>query len=176
MRWGAELEPEEKICWEGRPTPRCYVFRNWRHSVFGVLLLLLAVWWQTVGIQISAVYDFPWLSWLPIPFVLLGLYLSLGHLFLARLEWNHVFYAITDQRILVKEGLLQRRTSSLELNEVTYFCLHPHSQELGSIVVHAGPKESFVKIRCIEYPRRVTGLLEQAMNGKACLPSSASSE
>lgn len=176
MRMGVELEPDEKVCWEGRPAPRCYVFRNWRHSVFGALFLLLAVWWQTIGIQMSAVYGFAWLSWLPVPFVLLGLYLSLGHLFWARLEWSHVFYVITNQRILVREGLLPPRTSSLALNELTYFCLHPHSQELGSIVVHAGSKESCLKIRCIEYPRRVTDLLEQSMNEKVCLSSSGPSE
>ena len=45
--------------------------------------------------QMAAVYDLPWLAWLPVPFMLIGLYLSLGHHLLARLEWKNVFYAVS---------------------------------------------------------------------------------
>ena len=162
------LKPKEVISWEGRPAPRCYTFRNWKHSIFGLLLLLISTYWQVIGLQLSVEYEMAWLSWLPTPFLLIGFYLALGHLILSRLEWNRVLYLVTDQRILVRRGLFQELTEEMPLDQVTYFCLQPHGKELGSIRIHGDDENSVLKLKCIEYPRKVTGLLEQAMGDKAC--------
>ena len=72
----------------------------------------------------SETYESTWLAWLPLPFLLLGLYLAIGHLLQARLEWSRVYYAITNRRLLVQRGLLKPCIESLGLSEITYFSLH----------------------------------------------------
>jgi hypothetical protein len=161
MDWSEHLAPGEKLLWEARPAPRCYTFRNWRHSLFGVLLLVIAVWWQAVGLQLSEAYSLPLLAWVPLPFLLLGLFLALGHLLLARWEWERVFYAVTDRRVLAQRGLWRRRLENLELAQVTYFQVRPLGEELATVRIRAD--NAVLALCCIEYPRRLTALLEEAM-------------
>lgn len=168
MDWKTFLSDDESIQWQGRPAPRCYTFRNWRHSVFGIILLLLTTWWQSIALQMAAVYELPWLAWLPVPILLAALYLSLGHLLLARLEWNRVYYAMTDRQLLVQRGLMKSRIASLPLDRVTYFRLRPLGLELGSLRVYGEEGDPVLPLSCIEYPRQLTDLLEAAMGEKAC--------
>lgn len=168
MRQDLVLADGEEIRWEGRPAPRCYTFRHWRHSIFGLLFLSICSYWQILGLELSKEYDAIWLAWLPAPFVLLGFCLAIGRLLQARLEWNHVYYAITDRRLLVKCGLLKRRIDSLQLSEITYFSLLHQGEQLGTLRVHVG-KEKSLTLHCLEYPRQATDLLEQAMGDKACV-------
>ncbi|NIQ08768.1 MAG: hypothetical protein GWO23_03415, partial [Gammaproteobacteria bacterium] len=74
----------------------------------------------------AAEYEIAWLSWLPIPFVLAGVYFSVGHLLQARLEWNNVSYAITNKRLLASRGVSKTHVESIPLSDVTYFKLRLH--------------------------------------------------
>jgi hypothetical protein len=169
MRWQAELAETEEILWEGRPAPRCYTFRHWRHSIVGFIFLVICSYWQVLGLEMAETYELPWLVWLPLPFVLIGLYFSVGHLLQARLEWNGVFYAVSDRRLLVQRGLRQRQSQSLDLSEITYFSLHRQGDELGTLYVHKGLEKKLI-LHCIEHPQLVTNLLEEAMGDKAHPP------
>lgn len=168
MDWFDQLESGEEVRWEGRPAPRCYTFRNWQHSLFGMLLLVLAVWWQAVGYQLGHVYDSALLIWLPLPFLLVGLYLSLGHVLLARYEWERVFYAVTDHRVLVRRGIFRQRVESLPLSEVTYFQVKPLGKDLATISVIAEGRGNVV-LCCLEHPQRPIELLESAMEVSGAL-------
>ena len=162
MRQNLILEAGEELRWEGRPAPRCYTFRHWRHSIFGSLILLICGYWQVLGFEMSAEYELIWLVWLPTPFLLFALYLAIGHLIQARLEWNRVYYAITDRRLLAQRGLLKQRTDSLNLSEITYFSLHQQGEQLGTLRIYKG-KEKQLILHCIEHPRQATDLLEESM-------------
>lgn len=163
MRWDLELDCGEGIRWEGRPAPRCYTFRNWRHSFFGLVLMPVCSFWQVSGLDFAKEYETLWLAWLPLPFLLLAIYLTIGHLLQARLEWNHVYYAITDRRLMMQRGLLTRRIVSLELKDVTYFSMLPHGEQLGTLQIYRG-EEKRLTLHCIEHPRLLTDLLEVTMN------------
>ena len=162
MRQNFTLNNDEEIRWEGRPAPRCYTFRHWRHSIFGLVLLAICSYWQILGFEMAELYESIWLAWLPLPFLLLGLYLAIGHLLQARFEWNHLYYAITDSRLLVQRGLLKQRIESLSLSEITYFSLHRQGEQLGTLRVHKG-QEKPLTLHCIEHPRRATDLLEEVI-------------
>lgn len=166
MRRDLALDAGEEIRWEGRPAPRCYTFRHWRHSIFGLIFLVICSYWQLLGFEMAETYELIWLAWLPLPFLLLGLHLAIGHLLQSRLEWNHVYYAITDCHLLVQRGLLKQRVESLELSEITYFRLHHLGEQLGTLRVHKG-KEKQLTLHCLEHPRQATALLEAAMGDKA---------
>lgn len=162
MRQDLVLEAGEIVRWEGRPAPRCYSFRHWRHSIFGCIFLAICIFWQVLGISMAEEYGIPWLVWLPMPFVLLGVYLSAGHLLQSRLEWNNVYYAITDRRLLAQRGLWRLHTDELQLKDITYFSLHRQGDELGTLRVYRG-KEKQLILHCLEHPRRATDLLEEVL-------------
>jgi len=163
MRGDLRLTEGETVRWEGRPAPRCYTFRRWRHSIFGCIFLALTGFWQVLGIEMASTYASAWLAWLPLPFLLVGGYLSVGHLLQARLEWDRVLYVITDRRLLAKRGLFKPWVESMELAAVTYFSLHYQGEQLGTLHVYRGKEQKLV-LHCIEHPRRAAELLEEAIN------------
>lgn len=173
MDWKEHLEPGEELRWQGRPAPRGFTFRNWKHSVFGFLLSLLSIFWLLVGIQLRAVYQLPYIAWIPVPFVLTGLYLAVGHVLLARFEWEKVFYAVTDRRILATRGVFRPRLESLHLKDLTHFLLKPLGEELGSFRLTGGDPPKSISLPCIEYPRRVAALLEAALAANSHLAEPA---
>jgi len=159
------LLPGETLCWEGRPAPRCYTFRQWRHAMFGLILSAFCAVWTWLGVQQATEQGWPWLAWLPLPFLGYALWLGIGQLLAARLEWDHVAYIITDRRLLIRRGLLRRRVAELPLERITWFRLQPFGKELGSLRVHGGTDDPVILLHCIEYPHRPVELLEQAING-----------
>ena len=156
------LEDGESLLWEARPAPRCYTFRHWRHSVFGLIFLAVCSYWQVLGVAMADAYAMRWLAWLPFPFVMTGLYFFVGHLVQARLEWNHVCYAITDRRVIVQRGLSGSRVQHIELSGLTYFSLHRQGEQLGTLRLHNGTEQQLV-LHCIEHPHRATELLAETI-------------
>ena len=142
------LGTDEVVRWEGRPAPRCYTFRHWRHSCFGLLFLAICLYWQILGADLAEEYDLFWLVWLPLPFLLIGFYLTFGHLLQARLEWTHVCYVITDSRLLAQRGVWSRRVESLELSAITYFSLHLQGDQLGTIKVYKDQERKLITSLC----------------------------
>lgn len=158
-RWKDDLNDGEQVRWEGRPAPRCYTFRHWRHSIFGFIFLAICLYWQILGVEMAETYAISWLVFLPTPFLLAGIYFAIGHLVQARLEWNNVFYAITDQRLIVRRGLKRESLQAMTLNEITYFTLHRQGEELGTLKVHRGTEQKLI-LHCIEHPMSPVKLLE----------------
>jgi hypothetical protein len=161
--WPTWLEEGETLTWSGRPAPRCYTFRRWRRSVFGILLLLLTVYWQIVGFNISAVYGSSFFRWVPFPFLLAALYMSVGHLFLSRLEWEKAFYAITDRRVLVMQGLFQPRVQSWLWEDIDTWCYIPQGGDLGSIRIIVATSRQPVFLHCHAHPRKPIALMEEGV-------------
>ncbi|OHB24919.1 MAG: hypothetical protein A2X84_04035 [Desulfuromonadaceae bacterium GWC2_58_13] len=163
MDWKPCLEEGETLRWEGRPAPRAFTFRNWKHSMCGLLLLLFSAYWQIVGVQLAAVYRIPWLIWIPVPFLIVGLYLGIGHLLLARMEWEKVFYAVTDRRLLAHRGLFRQRVETFDLSELTSFRVKPLGREVATLRVFSSGSGASLAFVAIEYPQQVTTLLEGAL-------------
>lgn len=170
MDWSPHLAAGENVRWEGRPAPRCYTFRNWRHSLFGLLLLVLTVYWQIIGFELAHSYGRPYLAWIPSPFLLAAGYLSIGHLLLARLEWEGVFYAVTDRRVL---ALRRRRLRACPIDAVSYFRIEPFGEDLGTVRLTAEGLDRPLTLHCLEYPRRATDLVEAALAARGALAASA---
>lgn len=165
-RWQEHLNDGEKVQWEGRPAPRCYTFRHWKHSIFGFIFMAICLYWQVLGVEIAEEYAIPWLVFLPAPFLLVGVYFSVGHLLQARLEWNHVYYAITDQRLFVQRGLKSEAMQTMALDELTYFSMHRQGEELGTLRVHSGTERQLI-LHCLEHPMSAVKLLEDAVKSNA---------
>jgi hypothetical protein len=163
MNWQSHLLTGESLRWQGRPAPRCWTFRNWRHSLFGMLLLPFSIWWQGVGYSLGQEYASFWPVLLPLPVLLAAIYLAFGHLLLARLEWEQVYFAITDRRILLRKGLRGQTLMALPLEQMRSFRVLPQGEVLGSVRIYPGGSEGALNLSCIEYPQGATDLLEAAL-------------
>lgn len=163
MNWSEYLNANESVEWQGRPAPRCYTFRNWQHSIFGTIILIASLCWLLYGLKLGNEYQQALYSWIPVPFLLVGVYLAFGHLVLARLEWEHVFYALTDRRLLAVKGLFKRRIEALNIDDVIWFQLSPQGEQLGTVRVRCRDLEQKMVVSCVEYPRKLTDLLETVM-------------
>lgn len=163
MDWTEHLVENETIVWQGKPAPRCYTFRNWAHSLFGLVLLVSCAVWLYVGINLEQEYQSAVYTWIPVPFLLASLYLIIGHLLVARLEWESVFYAVSDERLLVQNGLFRKRVASVPLKEIVWFRMTPISETLGTVSVRSAANKEPLVVKCIEHPRQLTDLLEKTL-------------
>lgn len=166
------LQAGETLNWEGRPAPRCFTFRNWGHSLCGLVLLGFVGVWYFSGDGLDAAAGGYGFRLITLPFVLLGIWLVFGHLLAARLEWEGVWYAVTDRRILVRRGLLRRRWQSLELAELIWFRMNPHGAELATLILRGGDGgEKRLRLNCIEQPQPPAELLKAALQSNGYMES-----
>ncbi len=162
--FSSHLEAGEQLLWEGRPAPRCYTFSRWRHSLFGLVFLAFGLRWLYWGGELMDRYETLLLPLVPIPFVLLGLYLSIGQLIVARIRWESIHYAMTDRRLLHQE---RGKLRSIELGQVQSLRLTPLGQELGTLCLWGRSPKPLLTCCCIEYPRQLVDLLEPIILSRA---------
>ncbi len=158
------LAENETILWQGRPAPRAYTFRNWRHAVFGLVLMLPCLFWQIVGIELAATGAPAWVAWLPLPFNLACLYLAFGQLFIARLEWEQVLYVVSDRTIYQRRGFFRSRLRSLPLAAVTNVRQKRLGPNLATIRIEGREGESLL-FAALEHPELLLRLFSGAVNG-----------
>jgi hypothetical protein len=158
------LRADEKLLWQGRPAPRAYTFRNWRHALFGLILLLPCLLWQLVGIELAAGGSPPWVAWLPLPFNLGSLYLAFGQLLIARLEWEQVLYAVSDRTIYQRSGFFRPRLRCLPLAAVTNVRKKKLGPNLATIRIDGKEGESLLLV-AIEHPELLLRLFPGAAGG-----------
>lgn len=152
------LAADETILWQGRPAPRAYTFRNWRHALFGLALTLPCLLWQLVGIELVAGGAPLWVAWLPLPFNLGALYLAFGQLLVARLEWERVFYAVSDRTLYQRCGLFRLRLCTLPLSDVVAVRKRILGPNLATVRIESREGESLL-FSAIEHPELLLRIL-----------------
>ncbi len=175
MDWSADLEKDEIVRWKGRPSPRCYTFRNWRHSLFGMLLLPLTGYWQAIGWSLGKEYSALWPMVLPFPFFLAASYLAIGHLLLSRVAWEKIFYALTDRRVLVSRGVFRRQLKFMPLEEIAGFRVKPHGRDLATVSIRGHDSSRVLGLSCLEHPRILTSLLEEVVQSNGIIANQKTS-
>jgi hypothetical protein len=129
------LRTAERILWEGRPDVRTYSLRGaWFLIPFSLLWGGFALFWEFTVITTGGPLFFA--LW-GIPFVLIGLYMIFGRLYVARREAANTAYAITDQRVLIETGAFRRRLVQLDLRDLPMAQLDDLGRGLGSITFGA---------------------------------------
>lgn len=156
MDWTPVLAPGEKIRWEGRPAPRCFTFRHWRRSLLGLVLLAFAL-----GLLLVFPRSGLRLSWLGTATSLAGLWLAVGLPVRARRQWEFLFYALTDRRLLVQQGS-RRRVESFPLDGMAFFQLQPLGGDLATVKIAGANGRPRLTLFCLEHPGSFTALLEEA--------------
>ncbi len=161
------LESGETILWRGRPAPRAFTFRNWRRSLavpVGFFVLLVA--YRTVSLVAGTVrLSSPWLALL----VAVGLWFGVGQLLWARLEWERVFYLLTDRRMVAVHGVLGRCRWTLPLVQLRKIESQPLGGALATLRLVA--QGSTRTLYCLEHPEILIQLLQEQRAGAVGLSS-----
>ncbi len=154
-RWDKILKRNERIAWQGRPAPRAYTFRNWRWSLMaaGGLGLLLFFWLGggSLPVDDAVVY---WWTWTGLT---VGFWFCVGHILWARMEWEHVFYMMTDQRLVAVSGILGKRRQVFPLKQIRNVEQQRLGKALATIRVLGGGRS--MALHCLEYPHLLLQLL-----------------
>ncbi len=153
------LAEGENILWQGRPAPRCYTFRHWLQATIGTILFLACSFWLMVGAQLVYYQGYSW--WLALaPFLLAvaAFFVGPGQLALARLRWEEIFYALTDQRLLVRNKLIVGKTSTYQISDFKRFKQKKYGQHLLSLQLYFTGSPP-VTLECLEHPEIFLKLL-----------------
>lgn len=125
------LMPGERVLWQGKPEVRPFVMRGaWFIIPFSLLWGGFAIAWEVSAILGRGGLFFA--LW-GIPFVLLGLYMIFGRLFVAKREAERTRYAITDRRVLVLGGAFSRSLVELDLDRLPGAQLDESRDGVGTI-------------------------------------------
>ncbi len=158
LEWS--LQQGENLLWQGRPAPRCYVFRHWLQALVGTLIFLASSFWLMVGYHLVIAQHYSlWLLAVPALLILVSFCIGPGYILAARLRWEHIFYAVSNQRLLVRSGLLSTRIQSYPLLELQGVQQRRYGKMQISFRLKFSDKP-FVVLECLEHPE----------NFIACLP------
>jgi len=125
-----ELDAGERMLWSGRALPDLrFESGNLLHSLFGFVFLGISIASLLAAGKESSVFPVLW----TIPFVVVGLYVSVGHFFWSAFCRRYTEYAVTNQRVIVRRSLLSRTTQSIEYRKIRTITLTEKSDGSGTI-------------------------------------------
>ena len=127
----AQLSSGEKVLWSGQPKQGVIVRGADTFMIpFSLMWGGFAIFWEASVLKSDASAFFA--LW-GIPFVLIGLYLIFGRFFFEAKQRAHTFYAVTNERILIVSGILNRKVKSLNLRTLSDLSLSEGKGDEGTI-------------------------------------------
>lgn len=123
-----QLQPGEVLLWEGAPEPGIHFQRSDIFAIpFSLLWCGFALFWEASVIAAGA----PPLFWLwGIPFVLMGLYITVGRFFFRARKLAQTRYAATDRRVIIAD---RRETVFLPYGQIPLLQKEVRANGTGTI-------------------------------------------
>lgn len=142
-----ELGRDERLLWSGMPLQGvCFRSTDWLAVPFSLMWGGFAIFWEysVSTAKTAPVFMMLW----GIPFVLVGLYMIVGRFFADALMRRRTYYGLTDQRVILIDGMFNRQVRSLPLSTLGEISLSEKSNRSGSITFgpNASPYGSFGRI------------------------------
>ena len=107
-----ELETGERILWAGQPRQGLRFSLFDLYAVpFGLFFFGFAVVWTVMAYR-----GFPLFALFGVPFLLVGTYVAFGRFFVEARQRAKTYYAVTNRRMIVVSGLVNRTVKSLDLS------------------------------------------------------------
>lgn len=143
------LSSDEKLIWAGKPKTGI-VFRS--SDLFLIPFSLLwggfAIFWETNVFMTDAPFFFK--LW-GIPFVLVGLYITVGRFFLDARKREKTIYGITPDRIIIKTGIFSTEIKSLNIRTLSDITIDQKEDYSGTITL--GPTDfRYAMMQGMEWP------------------------
>lgn len=132
---GSSLSSGEKLVWTGKPKTGI-LFRSSDFVLipFSLFWAGFAIFWETTVIATNAPFFFK--LW-GVPFVLIGLYMTVGRFFLDAKKRANTIYAITPDRIIIKSGIFTKEIKSLNIRTLSDITFNEKSDNSGTITLGA---------------------------------------
>jgi hypothetical protein len=125
------LEGGERVLWKGYPTQGLIVRGSDAFMIpFSLLWGGFAVFWEASVVRGHAPFFF--MLW-GIPFVAMGLYITIGRFFVDIWTRARTIYAVTDQRVLILTQTFNQRVQSLQLRTLSEMNLSERSDGSGTV-------------------------------------------
>lgn len=157
LQW--PLSDGETLMWQGRPAPRCYTFRHWLQALIGTVLFLASSFWLMVGIHLIRDQGLSiWLIPVPVLLVVGSFLIGPMQVILARIRWEKIYYALTDERLLVRNNLLGDRVKSFDMSGYKRYRIKKYGKKLKSVRV-SFKDGKYVVLECLEHPELFLGQL-----------------
>jgi hypothetical protein len=138
-----ELASGERALWSGQPHQGITLRGSDALMIpFSLLWGGFAFFWEWSVLQTDAPLLFA--LW-GIPFVLIGIYMIIGRFFVEAWERSRTYYAVTNERILIVDGLFKTTVRSVSLRTLTDISLSERSDGVGTILF--GPSTMPVMFR-----------------------------
>lgn len=126
-----ELSADEKLLWSGQPRSG---IRLRATDVFLIPFSLLwcgfAIFWETMVISSGAPL---FMKLWGIPFVAIGIFFVVGRFMWDAKTRQNTYYGVTNERVIIVNGLFARRTKSLNLRTLSDISLTERSDGSGTI-------------------------------------------
>ena len=146
------LTEGETILWQGRPAPRCYTFRHWLQATIGTVLFLASSFWLMIGVQLIYYQGHSWwLAAAPFLLTVVAFFIGPGQLALARLRWEEIYYALTDQRLLVRNKLIICKSATYQMDDFKKYKQKNYGKNLLSLKLFFKDFPP-VTLECLEHP------------------------
>lgn len=126
-----ELNPGERLIWTGQPQ-QGFLLR----PVDGIFIPMSLVWggitlfWESQILSIGAPFIF--ILW-GLLFALVVLYLIFGRFFVDQEQRRKTYYALTNERAIIKSGLFIQTTRSLYLKKIREINISAENSGVGTI-------------------------------------------
>ena len=169
-----ELAPGERLLWSGRALQGLrFESESLTRSAFGFVFFSFSVFWihgawnQASSANSAQNSIFPLFG---VPFVLVGFYLFIGHFFWHALCRRYTEYAVTNRRVIVRSGIFNKKTQSIEYRKIPTLTLTERPDGSGTIqfgetkAVNAGDGVSYIatKIDAVPDVRSVYNIIRKA--------------
>jgi Bacterial PH domain len=128
----AILMPQEKILWFGQPPQGLrFLWHDWITTIFMTFWTGFAVFW---AFTFSPIINTGIFYLFAAPFILSGLYMLVGRFFYEAKYRSRMVYAVTNQRVLIRKGLLWRKTVSFDIKKLSNIELMEEEHNKGCIL------------------------------------------
>jgi hypothetical protein len=128
----SELTPDERLLWSGRPRQGiCFRATDFYMIPFSLLWAGFAFFWEAsvISIQKAPIFFSLW----GIPFVLAGIYIVFGRFFLDSYQRGRTYYGLTDRRIIIVSGLINRDLKTIAIQNLAEVSLQEKRDGSGAI-------------------------------------------
>ncbi len=127
----AQLAPGEVVLWRGKPERQAFVFRTWPLSIFGAVLVLMAGSYEIIVLT-TELPDM--LALVGAPFLLVALYMLVGHFLVTSREWQNTEYLVSERQVLIRHGIFQPVLTHFSLHGLPHTVIEMHGPDIGNIM------------------------------------------
>jgi len=109
------LRADEKVLWSGRPVKMPFILPSLATIPFGLIFMGFAIFWMWGAASAGAPGPFTLFG---LPFVLIGLGLTVGPSIWQLMRYKNTEYIITDQRIITQTGAIGLDTRFVDFDKI----------------------------------------------------------